>query len=89
MELTVGVLKEIIKDLPDHAILSYLSGNHAFHTFMGTKRVLLLQGNLQWDNRLFLTINPLGSHFSGQGDHKDLTFTGQFWDQTNLPKPEQ
>ncbi len=88
MELTVGVLKQIIKDLPDDVVLSELGiGNNSFHPFISVKRLLLLQGNQSWGNQQFLTINSMGSHFTdGASNHKDLQYISH-WDETNINKP--
>lgn len=85
MELTVGLIKQIIKDLPDDVVLADLGyGNTKFNPFNNLKRILLLKADGDWENKTYLTINGMGSHFSGEGEQKSLNFTGKHWDENNI-----
>lgn len=85
MELTVGILKQIIKDLPDDVILADLGiGNDRFHPFMGVKRLMLLQGDGSWNDQQFLTINSMGSHYTKQGEQSSLFYLDKNWDSETL-----
>lgn len=89
MELTVGDLRKIIADLPDDVILAHLGyGNSSFSPFLTIKRLLLLKGDHTWGDRTFLTINGMGSHFTENGEHKHLSWTGKHWDEDTLAKEE-
>ncbi len=68
-ELTVGKLKEVLQHFPDDAILADLRrGNEDFKAYTSVKRLMLLEDN----NTKYLTINSLGSHFTGNGDQSHL-----------------
>lgn len=83
MELTIGVLKEIIKDLPDETILTSLGiGNDKFNPFTSLKRLLLLRH--MEDGREYLTINSMGSHFTQEGEQKKLIYLSKYWDKDHL-----
>ena len=86
MELTIGKLKQIIADLPDDTLLATLEyGNDNFRPFVGIKRVLLLRD--KESNKDFLTINSMGSHFTGEGHQKSLEYVpGNYWDYTTFQK---
>lgn len=76
MDLTVGKLKEIISQLPDDVLLADLSiGNSSFRTFSFCKRLLLLENK---HGKRYLTINKMGSHFTGTGDQIGLTYIKTF-----------
>jgi hypothetical protein len=84
MELTIGVLRQIIADLPDDVVLSTLEyGNANFKPFTGVKRVLLLRSDKQWGNKTYLSVNGMGSHFTGEGWQKGL-FYERHWDETTM-----
>ena len=77
MVLTVKKLKEILSDLDDDVILADLGmGNNNFNPFNYEKRLLLLKSNFEWGNKTYLTINGMGSHFTGEGQQKGLEYTG-------------
>lgn len=82
MELTVGILRKVIQDLPDDVILATLEiGNDKFQAFTHLKRLILLKDITK--NQEYLTINQMGSHFTGEGEQKDLSYTGNHWDDSN------
>lgn len=71
MELTIKQLKEIIKDMPDDAVLADLEfGNQRFNPFCQVKRLMLLQDD---KGKQYVTINRLGSHFTATGEQKNLS----------------
>lgn len=83
MELTVGILKKIIEDLPDDTIVADLGiGNDKFHPFFCLKRLLLLKNMA--DGKTFLTINQMGSHFTQKGEQAHLIYTSRYWDEYTL-----
>ena len=83
MELTIGKLKQIIKDLPDDVILADLGyGNDRFHRFCNLKRLLLLLDTE--DGQRYLTINSMGSHFNGTGEQSHLVYQNIYWDENNI-----
>jgi hypothetical protein len=85
MELTIGILKKIIKDLPDDAILADLQiGNDKFHAFTHLKRVILLKDIT--DNKEYLTINSMGSHFNQKGEQSKLVWGCKEWNEFNIDK---
>lgn len=54
IQLTVGNLKKILEEVDDDVVLADLGfGNTTFHPFDNVKRVMLLKGNEQWNNRTF------------------------------------
>lgn len=70
MEVTVAQLKELLKGIPDDAILADLDfGNQNFRTFK-VKRFFLLEKLASGEK--FLTINSMGSHFHGMGNQSGL-----------------
>lgn len=80
MQLTVGNLKKILEEVDDDVVLADLGfGNTGFRPFDSVKRVLLLKGNEQWNNRTFLTINGMGSHFTQTFEQQDMEYLGKFW----------
>lgn len=84
MELTVGKLKQIIKDLPDDVILADLGiGNDSFDAKTNVKRLLLLN-DMEQEGRQYLTINSMGSHFTQVGDQKHLIYGHIYWDDDNI-----
>lgn len=75
MELTVGKLKEILNEVDDNVILATLDrGNDDFRTYSMVKRLLVLK--CKESGVKYLTINPLGSHFTGKGDQSHLEYDG-------------
>lgn len=65
MKVTVAQLKEILKDIPEDAILADLKfGNQNFQV-PDIKRFLLLEKAATGEK--FLTINGQGSNFHGMG----------------------
>jgi len=83
MELTIGVLKKIIQDLPDDVILADLGiGNDRFHPFISLKRLLLLKD--MKEGQQYLTINSMGSHFTQEGEQSHLIYGHEHWDENNL-----
>lgn len=83
MELTIGTLKQIIKDLPDEVLLADLQiGNSEFSPFISLKRLILLEDIR--DGQQFLTINSMGSHFTGEGEQKNLKYISKHWDEDTL-----
>jgi hypothetical protein len=83
MELTVGVLRKVIKDLPNDIILGTLKvGNGEFDPFLSLKRLMLLQDQI--DGHQYLTINEMGSHFTGEGYQKNLKYADKYWNEDNL-----
>lgn len=71
MELTIGKLKELIKDLDDKTIVADLGyGNSNFRCFASVKRILLLEDN---QGQQYFTINGMGSHFTAQGNQQHLS----------------
>jgi hypothetical protein len=75
MELTIKELKALISDLPDDAILADLGrcSNETFRPFVSIKRVLLLTDERGVN---YATINSMGTHFTGNGGQKGLTYKG-------------
>lgn len=87
MKLTVGYLKKVLAELPDDVVLADLGiGNDDFGTYSNVKRLLVLRDkteNKEWGGQTFLTINSMGSHFTGEGDQRFLEYTGKhFNDET-------
>lgn len=81
MELTVGYLKKVLERLDDNVILAHLDySNRAFKPQLSVKRLLLLEDKDK-DGRKYLTINGMGSHFTGEGDQNFLKFTGIYFDE--------
>ncbi len=91
MDLTVGKLREILKDesLTDDMILATLKfGGQNFDTFTDVKRLLVLKdesSNKNWDGKTYLAINQQGSHFTGNGSQFGLKFTGKHFDELTNP----
>lgn len=87
MTLTLGVLKAIIQGLDDDIILADLGfGNANFKTFTGVKRVILLEN--KENKQKYLTINSMGSHFTGSGDQEHLKYAGISFDDLTLKHKE-
>ena len=85
MELTVGVFKKILDSVDDNVVLGTLSiGNDSFHPFQSVKRLLVLNGDDGWENKTFLVINDMGSHFSGEGGQKGLTYAKRHFDENTI-----
>lgn len=83
MELTVGVLKKIMADLPDEVVLATLGiGNEGFDPFTHLKRLLLLKD--MSDGTEYLTINSMGSHFTQKGEQEGLIYMSRYWDEDTL-----
>ena len=79
MILTIGKLKEIIKDLNDDIVLADLEiGNDDFEKMTGIKRLILLEE--KDTGKQFLTINRMGSHFTGRGNQKNLKYADLCFD---------
>lgn len=84
MELTVGYLKKVLERLDDDVILAHLDySNRAFKPQLAVKRLLLLEDKDK-DGRKYLTINGMGSHFTGQGEQDFLKFTGVYFDEDSF-----
>lgn len=82
MQLTVGILKQVIKDLPDNVILASLRiGNDEFDPFLSVKRLIILQDK---QGNEYLTINEMGSHFTGKGNQDSLVWNGEEWNQFTI-----
>ncbi len=77
MELTVGKLREIIKDLDDNVMLADLGrcSNYDFRPYAAVKRVYLLQFTT---GEQYLTINTLGTHFTGEKEQVGLKIIKHF-----------
>lgn len=91
MELTVGYLKKVIKDLPDNAVLAHLGecSNQKFEPFMGVKRLMLVKDQTEdksWGGRTFLVINVMGTHWTQKGQQESLTPTGEYFDGITFKK---
>lgn len=90
MKLTVGYLKQILQHLDDDVIIADLKyGNDDFKPFSGIKRLLLLKDESEdkgWGGETFLTINCMGSHFSGEGRQEGLVFKDHFDEDKITPK---
>jgi hypothetical protein len=71
MELTVRQLKQLLEGIDDKVIVADLGiGNDRFRPFVSVKRLLLLQDT---SGQQYLTINGMGSHFTGNGQQSRLT----------------
>ena len=58
--LTIGLLKELIKDAPDDAIFSSMCfGNNNEMDFFVIKRALLVEGS----RNTFFVLNQMGTHW--------------------------
>ena len=78
MNLNVKTLKIILNELDDDVLLADLMiGNDDFRPFTMLKRLLLLESN----GKKYLTINKMGSHFTGEGNQSHLKYAGKFWDE--------
>lgn len=91
MELTVGYLKKILSQLDDDVIIADMEyGNRNFKPHSGIKRLLLLKDeseNKNWGGETYLTINGMGSHFTGEKEQKGLVIKDHFdEDKTELKK---
>lgn len=85
MEITIGYLKKVIveieKSVPnsDDIILADLGfSNEDFKPFQNAKRLLLLKSGKGWGNRIYLTHNGMGSHFTQKGKQSDLRYIAHF-----------
>ena len=80
MKLTVAVLKSILNELDDDVVLATLDyGNGDFKTFSWIKRLLLLEDKVS--GKKYLTINGMGSHFTGKGEQSHLKYIERYWDE--------
>lgn len=80
-------MKKILDSLDDDVVLGTLSiGNDSFDPFLSIKRLLLLQGDGGWDNKTFLAINGMGSHFSGEGNQRGLIYANRYFDEQTINK---
>lgn len=59
MDLTIGLLKKIIAEVPDEVILGALDYRDKIMDFSFLKRVLLLEK----DNEKVLIFNAMGTHY--------------------------
>jgi len=50
--------------------------------YSNAKRLLILKGSKSWSEKTFLTVNNMGSHFTGKGKQKDLFLLG-YYDSDN------
>ena len=87
MELTVGYLRKVMKDLDDDIILAHLGecSNSSFEPFMGVKRLILVKDKGEkngWEGRRFLVINSMGTHFTGKGAQKSVEPIAYFDNRT-------
>lgn len=87
MELTVGYLKKVLENVDDDVVIAHLGecSNQSFEPFTGVKRLLLLKDNGKkggWGGRTFLTINSMGTHFTGNGEQASFTTIKYFDDET-------
>ena len=81
MELTVKKLKEILSQVNDDVLLADLEfGNDTFYPHNYIKRILLLE---DYKGKQYLTINRMGSHFTGNGTQSGLKVIGNFDDYSN------
>ena len=80
MDLTVGFLKKVLSELDEDIIIADLGiGNNDFSAFRNVKRLIVLKDvspNKNLGGNTYLTINSLGSHFSGLG-HKQINLEYQ------------
>lgn len=86
MELTVGYLKKVLKNLDDNITIAHLGecSNEKFEPFTGVKRLLVVKDKTkskEWGGRTFLVINVMGTHFTQEGEQKSLTPTGTYFDR--------
>lgn len=91
MELTVGYLKKVLEKLDDDVVIAHLGecSNDSFEPFTGVKRLLLLQDKGEkygWDGKTFLTVNKMGTHFTGKGKQKSFKEIDYFDDRTFTDK---
>lgn len=91
MELTVGYLKKVLKNLPDNVVIAHLGecSNRSFEPFTGVKRLLVVKDETEskeWGGRTFLVINVMGTHFTKEGEQKYLTPTGVHFDRDTFKK---
>ena len=85
MQLTVGNLKKIFAEVDDDVVLAHLEfGNNKFSPFTQVKRVLLMKADSNWLDKTYLVINEMGSHFTGEGEQKGVTYVGKHWDENTL-----
>ena len=85
MELTVGYLKKVLKDLPDNMTIAHLGecSNQSFEPFTGVKRLIVVEDRTKeksWGGRSFLVINKMGTHWTQKGKQEPLTATGKYFD---------
>lgn len=88
MDLTVGNLKKILAGLDDNVVLATLEyGNENFHTFTSIKRLLVLKDiskRKEWGGQTYLTINCMGSHFTGKGNQVGLEYQQLYFDEDSF-----
>lgn len=93
MELTVGYLKKVLEKLEDDVVIAHLGecSNDSFEPFTGVKRLLLLQDKGEkygWGGRKFLTVNKMGTHFTGRGKQSSFVQTDHFDAETFTNKKQ-
>lgn len=85
MKLTVATLRSILNEIDDDVVLATLDyGNGDFKTFSWIKRLLLLTDKTS--GKQYLTINGMGSHFTGKGEQSHLKYAERYWDEDSVLK---
>ena len=85
MKLTVATLRSILNEIDDDVVLATLDyGNGDFKTFSWIKRLLLLTDKTS--GKKYLTINGMGSHFTGKGEQSHLKYAERYWDEDSVLK---
>ena len=85
MKLTVETLRSILNEIDDDVVLATLDyGNGDFKTFSWIKRLLLLTDKTS--GKKYLTINGMGSHFTGKGEQSHLKYAERYWDEDSVLK---
>lgn len=83
MKLTVATLRSILNEIDDDVVLATLDyGNGDFKTFSWIKRLLLLTDKTS--GKQYLTINGMGSHFTGKGEQSHLKYAERYWDEDSV-----
>lgn len=85
MELRVGYLKKVLEKLDENIILADLPhGTKYFKPFNFVKRLLVLKDvspNKEWGGETYLSINSMGSDYTGNGEQEGLQYTGVHFDE--------
>lgn len=85
MELRVGYLKKVLAKLDENIILADLPhGTKYFKPFNFVKRLLVLKDvspNKEWGGETYLSINSMGSDYTGNGEQEGLKYTGVHFDE--------